>query len=91
MKRSSPSSDGYDSETKPDVSPTPSPPPSKRARGPDKKPKVKAEGKAKANGGRPWTGAEYAALFTRVTEVGKAEAFASFPGRTKNQAYQAWR
>lgn len=41
--------------------------------------------------GRPWTSAEYVELFQRVEEMGKKAAFESFPGRTKNQAYQAWR
>lgn len=41
--------------------------------------------------GRPWTSAEYVQLFQRVEELGKKAAFESFPGRTKNQAYQAWR
>lgn len=83
-----------DAERKPSISPSPvpsSPPRSKKRRtkstSQDKKPKVKA-GHAP---GRPWTGSEYAALFKLVNEVGKAEAFANFPGRTRNQAYQAWR
>ncbi|EJT50497.1 hypothetical protein A1Q1_00195 [Trichosporon asahii var. asahii CBS 2479] len=41
--------------------------------------------------GRPWTSAEYVQLFQRVEDLGKKAAFEGFPGRTKNQAYQAWR
>lgn len=77
-----------DTEFKPSV--TPSPPPS-----PSKKRRVKTESKGKAKtgsgGGRPWTGEEYASLFKLVCEVGRKEAFLTFPGRTRNQAYQAWR
>lgn len=87
MKRSRLSSN--EPEAKPSLSPSPSPSPApKRPKG-EAKPKLKPDGNS--NSKRPWTGDEYAALFKRVVEVGRAEACASFPGRTKNQAYQTWK
>lgn len=86
----SPDEDCKPSTSDAEFEPSPSPPPS-----PSKKRRVKGEPKDKPKAGhaagRPWTGAEYAALFKLVNEVGKQEAFNSFPGRTRNQAYQAWR
>lgn len=94
MKHEHSESDG-EIDSKPSLSgeefePSPEPAPLS-----SKKRRVKSEPKDKTKAGhgagRPWTGAEYAALFKLVNEVGKQEAFANFPGRTRNQAYQAWR
>lgn len=80
-----------DEDSKPSISDAefnPSPSPSKKRR---VKPESKDKTKAGHAGGRFWTGDEYAALFKLVNDVGKQEAFNTFPGRTRNQAYQAWR
>lgn len=63
-------------------------PKAKKPRGAPSNPDGKSGAKAK---GRPSTSAEYVQLFQRVEGLGKKAAFEGFPGRTKNQAYQAWR
>ncbi|RSH80633.1 uncharacterized protein EHS24_009217 [Apiotrichum porosum] len=83
-KREPSASDSSESEFKH----TPKPKPSKSG-------SVKREPKEPKDSSvnRPWTGADYLALLDHILEHGtsKANLADAVPGRTKSQAYDAWR